>query len=307
MPKYFFIRDINAYVYFGIAVKIWEERERVKNLPGLAKYPHVLKYIAGHKFESPTIKVFLSSNDIEAKKFFTQNPQISRNTRFEFVEITETNSNKSMVAIGKKQELNSDVRKKLGQTIKNQAEKVYANHSSVVGLGIGTTNSSGSNTPCIVIFCLDKDMIPYGEKRLPKYLDGWRCELREDIVMFGGCFGCNQITQPNPGCCIGSPSCGFGSAGFLVKNKGTQEQASGFLTAAHVAAENWTDLYNSNTLLSELGVGNFQYEIVHNPLPNPAQVVGIVKESFCGDWEGNGIDAAFVQIAEQTKAGINLF
>lgn len=288
-------------------MKTWKERDFLKDLPGLAKYPNVLTYIAGHKNKSPTIKVFLSSEDIEARLFFTR---ISSETfyRFEFV-VIDKKSKKRMGNTNKIQELNSDVRQKLGQTIKNQGEKVYANHSSVVGLGIGTTNSYGSNTPCIIIFCLDKDLIPYGEKPLPKYLDGWHCEIKEDIVMFGGCFDCRQIAHPNPGCCIGSPSIGFGSAGFLVKNKGTQEQASGFLTAAHVAAENWHDLYDSNTLLSKLGVGHLQNKIVHNAIPNQnsGQVIGTVMESFCGNWEGTGIDAAFVQIAEQTRGGINHF
>lgn len=293
------------YLFSDIAVKTWEEREFLKNLPGLTNYPKVLKYIAGHKNKSPTIKVFLSSDDIEARLFFTQNSQISSETRFEFVDIAER-SKKSMRTTDRKQELKSDVRKKLGQTIKNQAEKVYANHSSVVGLGIGTTDSYGSDTPYIIIFCLDKDLIPYGEKPLPKYLDGWRCELREDIVLFGGCFDCRQIAQPNPGCCIGLPSIGFGSAGFLVKNKGTQVQSSGFLTAAHVAAENWSDLYDCKTLLSEFRAGHFQNKIVHNAVPNvnSGQVIGTVMESFCGNWEGTGIDAAFVQIADQTRGGI---
>lgn len=307
LPRYFLnIRFQCIYFSSDIAVKTWEKREFLKNLPGLPNYPRILKYIAGHKNKNPTIKVFLSSDDIEARLFFTQNSQISSETRFEFVDIAER-SKKSMRTTDRTQELKSDVRKELGQTLKNQAEKVYANHSSVVGLGIGTMNSYGSDTPYIIIFCLDKDLIPYGEKPLPKYLDGWRCELREDIVLFGGCLDCHQIAQPNPGCCIGLPSNGFGSAGFLVKNKGTRLQASGFLTAAHVAAENWTDLYNSNTLLSELGAENFGQTIVHISVPNvdAGLAIGNVMESFCGNWEGTGIDAAFVQIAEQTGGGIN--
>lgn len=134
--------------------------------------------------------------------------------------------------------IEKNVREMLSKTIKNQAERIYANHSSVVGLGIGNMDRSGQITPCIIIYCLDKDLVPFGEKPPPKTLEGFCCDIREDFIMLGACFDCHEIAHPNPGCCIGLPSNGIGSAGFLVKTNESGLKTSGFLTAAHVAAEN---------------------------------------------------------------------
>eukprot|EP00105_Crassostrea_gigas_P038340 XP_019922488.1 PREDICTED: uncharacterized protein LOC109618667 [Crassostrea gigas] len=149
------------------------------------------------------------------------------------------------------------------------------------------------------MYSLDKDLIPYGEDPLPKSLDGWHCDVREDIVMFGMCFDCRQIPYPNPGCCIGLPSNGIGSAGFLAKSTASKSPVTGFLTAAHVAARNWTDLYDYNELLSNLDTSGCGDEIAHPLLPGCTdyKIIGKVKESFCGNWgeECIGMDAAFVQ------------
>lgn len=55
-------------------------------------------------------------------------------------------------------------------------------------------------------------------------------------------------------------------------------------------------------------VGQYNYEIVHPLLPNDnsGQIVGKVKESYCGNWgpEDIGIDAAFVQNYKEDKTGI---
>lgn len=167
---------------------------------------------------------------------------------------------------------------------------------------------NGQIKPCIIIYCLDKDLVPFGEKPLPKTLEGFYCDIRKDFIMFGVCFDCHEITHPNPGCCIGLPSNGIGSAGFLVKGNNSGLETSGFRTAAHVAAENWAELYYKNSFLSKLKFGQHNYEIVYPLLPNDVsgQIIGKVRESYCGNWgpEDIGIDAAFVQNYEQDKAGI---
>lgn len=304
-----------VFIFFNIVIRSWQKRQEFRNIIGLHKYPSVLKCIAGIKNRKSTIKIFLSHDDKEAMAFFKHYDKIPEGTRLEFVNV-EKKSKESLRAGKEKTDLSSFritefVRKELGQIIKNQGERIYASHSSIVGLGIGKMMVKNEIKPCIVLYSLDKDLIPFGEKSLPTCLEGWPCDIQEDIVMFGTCFDCRQITNPNPGCCIGLPSNGIGSVGFLVKSKETESETAGFLTAAHVAAENWIDLYFSNSFLSVFTEGSLEYEIVHPLLPNchDFQIIGKVKESFCGNWgsNGTGIDAAFVQNYEPSKGGKQIY
>lgn len=294
---------------FYIVVSIWEKREAMKNISGLGSYKSFLNLIAGIKNDKPTLKVFLSIDDQDAIRFIKDHPEIPEGTVFEFV-VKSNNEQKDPAKMKNYSSypIEKKVRKMLSKTIKNQGERIYANHSSVVGLGIGNMDCNGQIVPCIIIYCLDKDLVPFGEKPLPKTLEGFCCDIREDIVMFGACFDCHGIAHPNPGCCIGLPSNGIGSTGFLVKANESGLETSGFLTAAHVAAENWTELYFKKSFLSKLEVGQYNYEIVHPLLPNDnsGQIVGKVKESYCGNWgpEDIGIDAAFVQNYKEDKTGI---
>lgn len=299
-----------------IAVETWEKRK----VKGLKIYPSVLKYIAGEKDNNPAIKVYLSHDDTEAMNVFKQIPEISC---LEFVNVAEKSKE---IFEAEKEHTDyssfldeSRVRTKLGEIINKHAEKLYAKYSSIVGLDAGSMYFEGKMQPCIIIYSLDKDLIPYGEDPLPKTIDGWNCHVREDIVMFGKCFDCRQITHPNPGCCIGVPSVGIGSAGFLVKLKDSKSPVTGFLTAAHVAARNLADLYDSKAFLSNFILIDGRDEIVHqltvHPLPpdyTQYQVIGKVRESFCGNLggeeEGFGIDAAFVEYSEPRQEGkINMF
>lgn len=280
-------------------------------LQGLESYSSVLKHIAGWKDNKPTIKVFLGHEDTGAMDFFKHNDQIPKGTCIEFLNVAEKSKE---IFEAEKENIDcssfpddNNMMTKLGEVINKHAEKLYAKHSSIVGLDAGSMYFEGKRQPCIIIYSLDKDLIPYGEDPLPKTLDGWHCDVREDIVMFGMCFDCRQITYPNPGCCIGLPSNGIGSAGFLAKSKGSKSPVTGFLTAAHVAAKNWTDLYDFNELLSNLVTGECGDDIVHPLLPGCTdyKIIGKVKESFCGNWgeEGIGIDAAFVENFEPRNEG----
>lgn len=297
-----------------IAVKTWEKRENLQCLRGLESYPSVLKYIAGQKDNNPAIKVYLGHDDRGAMNFFKQNNQIPKRTCFDFVNVAEKSKE---IFEAEKEHVDyssfldeSGVRTELSEIINKHAEKLYAKYSSIVGLDAGSMYFEGKMQPCIVIYSLDKDLIPYGEDPLPKTIDGLHCHVREDLVMFGMCFDCRHIFYPNPGCCIGVPSIGIGSAGFLVKLKDSKSPVTGFLTAAHVAARNLNDLYNRNALLSTLVSSDCQDEIVHQLLPDNTQyqVIGKVRESFCGNWRGFGIDAAFVENSEPRQEGkINMF
>nr|XP_034310800.1 uncharacterized protein LOC105335643 isoform X1 [Crassostrea gigas] len=287
-------------------VSIWEKREAMKNLSGLGSHKSVLNLIAGLKNDNQILKVFLSIDDQDAITFIKNHPEIPKETTVEFVVVKSYKEQRDQ-AKTKNYHIEKNVREILSKTIKNQGERIYAKHSCVVGLGIGNMDCNGQITPCIIIYCLDKDLVPFGEEPLPKTLEGFHCDIREDFIMFGACFDCHEIAHPNPGCCIGLPSNGIGSAGFLAKTNESGLETSGFLTAAHVAAENWTDLYYNKVLLSELEIDQYNYEIVHCPLlpnDNSSQIIGKVRESYCGNWgpEDIGIDAAFVQNYDQDKA-----
>lgn len=275
----------------------------MQQIPRLKRHPSVLKYIAGCKNENETMKVFLRHADEEAVKDFKQ--FLGDAIKLHIVDIEKESKESAHDKEDSLYVVDRLVRDSLSQTIKNQGERMYANHSGIVGLGIGTMNVTGKIMPCIIIYCLDKKLIPYGEKPIPEYLEGWHCDLREDIVMFGACFNCQSIAYPNPGCCIGLPRRTFGSAGFLAKINTTEKPVTGFLTAAHVVAENWTELYQTNSFLSDLNVGDFQHEIYHPLFPENqnGQRIGRVRESFCGDFEGYGIDAAFVQNHKEFPGG----
>lgn len=302
--------SFNAY-HFRIAVRTWKKREALRCLQGLESYSSVLKHIAGLKENKPTIKVFLRNYDTKATHFFKYNNQIPNGTYFEFVNVAE----KSKEIFVDEEDIddslfsdNKHARTKIGEIIKKHGEKIYAKHSSVVGLDAGSSFFNGKVQPCIIMYSLDKDLIPYGEDPLPTSLEGWHCDVREDIVMFGAaCCDCRQITHPNPGCCIGLPSKGFGSAGFLVKSKSSHSTDTGFLTAAHVAAKNLDELYNFNVLLSNLETSECRDDIVHPLLPDykQYQTIGKVKESFFGNWgdECIGIDAAFVKSYKPRNEG----
>lgn len=280
----------------------------MKNLSGLGSHKSVLNLIAGLKNDNQTLKVFLSIDDQDAITFIKNHPEIPKETTVEIVVVKSYKEQRDQ-AKTKNYHIEKNVREILSKTIKNQGERIYAKHSCVVGLGIGNMDCNGQITPCIIIYCLDKDLVPFGEEPLPKTLEGFYCDIREDFIMFGACFDCHEIAHPNPGCCIGLPSNGIGSAGFLAKTNESGLETSGFLTAAHVAAENWTDLYYNKVFLSELEIDQYNYEIVHCPLlpnDNSGQIIGKVRESYCGNWgpEDIGIDAAFVQNYKQDKAGI---
>lgn len=286
-------------------VSLWKHRKEMKNIFGLRSYPSVLNLIAGVKDKKPTLKVFLRHEDEDTKNFFKN--------RFENVNfvVVSTKSRKEQ-RVGREREeysshrINKNRREQIGKIIKRQGERLFANHSSIVGLGIGNMDSK---IPCIIIYCLDKDLIPFGEKPLPKTLEGCACDIREDFVMFGwSCFDCHEIGHPNYGCCIGLPSKRIGSAGFLVKTSALDMEVSGFLTAAHVATEDLSSLYHKKSLLSKLDANRYKRnEIVHPLLPdnNIGPCIGKVRESFCGNWgpEEIGIDAAFVQNYKVKKAG----
>lgn len=107
---------------------------------------------------------------------------------------------------------------------------------------------------CIIIYCLDKDLVFFGEKLFLKILEGFFCDIWEDFIMFGGCFDCYEIVYLNFGCCIGLFLNGIGFVGFLVKINELGLEILGFLIVVYVVVENWINLYYNKVFLLELEI-----------------------------------------------------
>lgn len=287
-----------------LVVKEWKQREVVNHRETL-EYPKILTYVAGKKDNDVVVKVFLRCDDSNTETFFkTKCPLIKK----EFVDV----SKQCKLESHEKEAFSMEqaTRKKLSSIIKIHGEKLMAKHSVIVSLGVGrikTTDSTYGN-PCIVLHCLDTILIPFGEEPLPAYIAGYPVDIRESFVLLGSCLNCTSF---NTGCGIGRPShSSVGSVGFLVKsNVSSSSTETGFLTAAHVALENFQDLYFRNALLSQDPLRNTSHEIVHPPCTN--NVVGNVVESFCGNYgygeEKIGMDAAFVKDKDARVGGTSIF
>lgn len=210
-------------------------------------------------------------------------------------------------------EIQKETREEMNKVIKRHAKFLFANHSSVIGIEISNVrwdNNKFVNELCIVLRCLDESILPYGELPLPKILEGFPCDIREDFVMFGSCVGCRTLSI---GCSIGVPLMNSaGSVGFFVRSNESSNGFSkcGFLTAAHVAIKKCNELYEHESLLSKDPLANMSHEIVHPSYADNATtaVIGKVIESYFGNWtNGTGIDAAFVQTNQQNLGGMLLF
>ena len=92
-----------------------------------------------------------------------------------------------------------------------------AKYSVIVGLSVDSVQRADGDEPCIVIHCLDKSLVPFGEKPLPDSINKCQVEIREDFVLFGQLKNCTSLVA---GCSIGRPSNpSAGAAGFLVRSK----------------------------------------------------------------------------------------
>lgn len=296
-----------------IVVHKWKKRDAFKDL--FQKHPSVLTYLTGTRNGKHVVKVFLTGDDKKDDELRIRSRYSS--VHFEFVDVDtgyEDVLNK-MKKIEKLEqsapEIDKESREKMNEVIKRNAEFLFANHSGVIGIEKSNVRSDKMlNELCIVFLCLDESIVPYGESPLPKYLEGYPCDIREEFVMFGHCIGCQTL---NIGCSIGIPFDNLaGSVGFFVRsNDSTQGiSKSGFLTAAHVAIQHCDELYEHQSLLSENILANMSHQIVHpSYADNPANVViGEVIESYFGNWtNGTGIDAAFVQTNQRNFGGMLLF
>lgn len=285
-----------SFMYF-IVVKEWEKREIPEASEMMKKNSSILKYVCGLKHGKPCIKVFLENENEEAKRFFrTQGENISEEMQCEFVCVNE--ASESILEKDEKIEkeerdapgVSEATRDKMDEIICSEGEKIYAKYSIVVGIGVSNIISKLPNVrrqPCIVLYCLDTDLIPYGENPLPFFIRGHPCDIREEVclMMVGSCKDCKKL---NPGCDIGcdiGSEISTGSAGFLVNGK-----IKGFLTAAHVV-QNVDQIYIQKSDNMDNTTSN--HERITHP-SDSSEVIGEVENYICGNYCSFGSDIAIV-------------
>lgn len=192
-------------------------------------------------------------------------------------------------------------RDKIHKIIQSEGERIIATYSNVTGLGVDRKllENGQFGESCIVLYCFDKTLVPFGEDKLPTRLKGCSVDIRLDFIMFGLCnSGCNPLKK---GCSIGIPEIKkAGSVGFFVRSTISSSE-NGFLTAAHVA------LSEKNMELSNKGSLEGIHEIIHPSLQDSERnsVVGTVSRSVCKNIgpEETGVDAAFVKFQKPTSGG----
>lgn len=290
----------------------------------MQKYPSIIQFIAGHTKDGQiVVKVYLRNDDKEAESYFKNGSKMLKDTKFEFVCV-----NKNSKAILKEVEkithhekrapaIDRSTLAELGNVIQEEGIKIYAQYSNVIGIGISQVRCVGDmiiNEPCIVLYCLDKTIIPFGEKPLPESIAGWPCDIREDFVMFGKCprpCPSPSLNFPESGCSIGIPSVdSAGSVGFLVESKNPiYKMQCGFLTASHVAIDRFEVLYHHKSLLSMNHLlSTREHCIVHPSWHDSGNIdfrIGNVVESFIGSYgsETRGLDFALVKNYISRKEG----
>lgn len=277
-------------------VNEWKKREILGKCDELNNFPSVLKVLVGQKGNKKCVKAFFEEKNEKAEIFLKSlsgKLSLSGETIYEFINVNEELEKKreEVNEIRKREEtapsIPSAVQQALGEYIDSNAEKIYAKYSNVIGIDVSNVlTRDNKETPCIVLYCLDKTIIPFGEKELPCMLQEFPCDIREDIMMFGSCDKCIENTLSS-GCDIGSSYMG-GSAGFMINSP-----FRGFLTAAHVAVKNVGAIYKSeeNDLFCARGL---REEIVH-PFKSPV-IVGEVEKCILGNFNNDGLDVAIVRM-----------
>ena len=153
-------------------VKEWEKRETFEASDEIEDYDSVLTYIVGRKKDKkPYVKVFMKKQDDDAEQFFRkQGNKISNDTICEFVNIKDQlkKNQKEAKEIQdyerRGNEFSLQTKQNLNQIVNVEAEKIYAKYSNVVRIGISGVlheNQKLIYKPCIVLYCLDKNLIPF--------------------------------------------------------------------------------------------------------------------------------------------------
>lgn len=117
----------------------WKKRDVFKNREILKSNPSVLTYLAGTRTGVPVVKVFLTGDDkenteLQLRKHYPEVP-------FEFVDVDKGRGDiLENIETPEKSapEIDNETRKEVNKVIKRNAETVFANHSSIIGIEIGS-------------------------------------------------------------------------------------------------------------------------------------------------------------------------
>lgn len=294
----------------------------VVNITMLKKNPNLQHYIVGIKDATEVVKVFLCGDDKEEEKAradFEKAVVIPKTIHIEFVNLDKRSKEilKEREEIQKHEEKESVIeeskRIKMQKVINKHKRKLFKKHSNILGITSSNVRYDGKTyfaEPCIVFYCFDKNVVPFGEEPLPTQIEGWHCDHREELSMFATCPSPCLVSNkafPELGCSIGVESSDeVGSTGFLVEsNKNDFEH--GFLTAAHVAVQGYDILYKRHkfmygfvplTLQMTTIVHHYSSERLddqgHKEVQTIEKRVGSLVEAICGNYTDRGIDFAFV-------------
>lgn len=299
---------MTLFFYFTVSAD-WCKRDIIPDRSLLREYPSVIKFVIGHRGDkNPVLKVYLLNDDNNAKLFFRN--KFSEYARIEYVHIKSKERLDKIETIKFYEEkapgIDAPTIKELKKIIQEHGDKIFARYSNVVGLKISNVRCDGDikkDEPCIVLYCLDKTLIPFGENPLPESLGGWPCDIREDIVMLGlRCpTNCRNQNLPELGCSIGRPTTdGSGSVGFYYKSQIESDRfRCGFLTASHVALDCFEDLYDKSLLSNNDDLRHRQFSIYHPSREDcrSSQHIGDVAESFLGNMSSGSSDQSGLDIA----------
>ena len=265
-------------------------------------FPSIHQYISGKKDGQFVVKVFLQHEDPEAVEYVRQT--IPKNFNAEFVR-TDQQSKKEKELKGKQNPINKEDFQKLNTVIETVRERIMKMYSVVTAIFPEWVELEGSQTaePCVVLLCLDKTLIPFGEQEIPKKIHEYPVVIREDRFSLTHCSNPNNH-EISSGCSIGPLSdAKRGSVGFLARH----HVSKGFLTAAHVAIKELSLLSRKGTLLSQLTENPEVYEIVHPSWEDCEcnNIIGRVEDAFIGNYGPNqiGIDAAWIKLYKQDSEG----
>ncbi|XP_061169004.1 uncharacterized protein LOC133178283 [Saccostrea echinata] len=279
----------------------WMLREfRIENIE---RCPSVLHFIAGRKKDSIVMKVFLQNSEAQSEIFCRDHVvNVPDNAIFEFIDVTlKSDTKTSFKTIMQREEkgfrMRSETKKRMKDILKNKKDELFAKHSNLVSISMSPVNYSGDDVihkECIVLYCLDADLIPFGEEPLPKSLEEFECNILEDFIQFGRCENCKALDH---GCSVGRyGELSSGSLGFFAKKR-SHSSHNGFLTAAHVALTDDVIASLNERKLSDYSFQNEIYQIVHPSFEDSASnnITGQVEDSFFGNYNCVGIDAAFIK------------
>lgn len=306
LRKHFFLFD-RLLSDHNFEVKSWKKKDMPDTVI-LEKNPSIEDYIAGVKGIKRVLKVLMTGDDDEEKR--VEHDLKKACIPLEGISIEIVNIDKNSGSTSKEEnkiqreeencpDLDESVKTKLEKFLEKKQNYLYKRYSNIIAIGISNVRSCGDlflKGPCIVLYCLDKHIVPFGEGPLPTSIGEWHCDHREDFAMLEvSPLPCpsSDIHCLELGCSIGKDSNqGSGSSGFRVVQIRNGSRITGFLTAAHVAVE---DLDRTNKKIGSPNLGNTIFHPSKQDGQTKSQEVGEVQEAYYGTYNDRFLDVAFVK------------